>query len=157
MSAGGLVPGLNNVHLHLSGPVLAGIYSGHIMYWDDAKIKDINREYASKLPHKAIVPIHRADGSGDTFLFTQYFSKSTPSWASGPGYGTTISWPSVASAVGATGNPGIVQTCQNTPYSVAPGNADAGLTFTGCSHGLPTRALAWRRRTDRCNIHGTHN
>lgn len=84
MSAGGRVPGLNNVHLHLSGPVLAGIYSGHIMYWDDAKIKDINREYASKLPHKAIVPIHRADGSGDTFLFTQYFSKSTPSWASGP-------------------------------------------------------------------------
>jgi phosphate transport system substrate-binding protein len=99
--------------------VLAGIYSGTIQFWDDAQIKAINASLGSKLPHKQIVPIHRADGSGDTFLFTQYLSKSTPSWASGPAYGTTISWPSVSSAVGATGNPGMVQTCQNTPYSVA--------------------------------------
>jgi phosphate transport system substrate-binding protein len=113
------VPGLNTVHLNLSGPVLAGIYSGQIAYWDDAKIKDINKQYASKLPHQAIVPVHRADGSGDTFIFTQYLSKSTPSWGTGPGYGTTVSWPSVAAAVGATGNPGMVQTCQNTPYSIA--------------------------------------
>jgi phosphate transport system substrate-binding protein len=113
------VPGLNDVHLNLSGPVLAGIYNGDIKYWDDAKIKDINSQYASKLPHKEIVPIHRAEGSGDTFIFTQYLSKSTPSWSSGPGYGTTISWPSVGNAVGATGNPGMVQTCQNTQYSVA--------------------------------------
>jgi phosphate transport system substrate-binding protein len=113
------VPGLNTSHLNLSGPVLAGIYMGQIQYWDDAKIKDINKSYASKLPHTQIVPIHRAEGSGDTFIFTQYLSKSTPSWASGPGFGTTISWPSVATAVGATGNPGMVQTCQNTPGSIA--------------------------------------
>ncbi len=106
-------------HLNLSGPVLAAIYSGDIKYWDDSKIKDINKTLGSKLPHQEIVPIHRADGSGDTFLFTQYLSKSTPSWQSGPGYGTTISWPSVGNAVGATGNPGMVQTCQNTKYSVA--------------------------------------
>jgi phosphate transport system substrate-binding protein len=113
------IPGLNNVHINLSGPVLAGIYSGTIQYWDDSQIKSINKQYGAKLPHKQIVPIHRADGSGDTFIFTQYLSKSTPSWASGPAFGTTISWPAVASAVGATGNPGMVQTCQNTPYSVA--------------------------------------
>jgi phosphate transport system substrate-binding protein len=113
------IPGLNNVHLHLSGPVLAGIYTGQIQYWDDAKIKALNKEYASKLPHQTIVPIHRADGSGDTFIFTQYLSKSTPSWSKGPGYGTTVSWPSVSTAVGATGNPGMVQTCQNTKYSIA--------------------------------------
>ena len=113
------VPGLNNVHLNLSGPVLAGIYSGEIKYWDDAKIKDVNKQYGSKLPHQEIIPIHRADGSGDTFIFTQYLSKSTPSWSSGPGYGTTVSWPSVSTAVGATGNPGMVQTCENTKYSVA--------------------------------------
>jgi len=113
------IPGLNDVHLNLSGPVLAGIYSGTIAYWDDAKIKAINKQYGSKLPHQAIVPIHRADGSGDTFLFTQYLSKSDTTWASGPDFGTTISWPSVGSAVGATGNPGMVQTCQNTQYSVA--------------------------------------
>ena len=113
------VPGLNNVHLNLSGPVLADIYSGTIQYWDDPKIKDMNKEYGSKLPHTQIVPVHRADGSGDTFIFTQYLSKSTPSWASGPGYGTTVSWPSVATGVGATGNPGMVQTCQNTAGCVA--------------------------------------
>jgi phosphate transport system substrate-binding protein len=113
------IPGLNNVHLNLSGPVLAAIYSGQIQYWDDAKIKEINKEYGSKLPHTQIVPVHRADGSGDTFIFTQYLSKSTPSWANGPGYGTTVSWPPVSTAVGATGNPGMVQTCQNTPGCVA--------------------------------------
>jgi phosphate transport system substrate-binding protein len=113
------LPGLNNQHLNLSGPVLAAIYSGQIQYWDDAKIKDINKSVASKLPHTQIVPVHRADGSGDTFIFTQYLTKSTPSWASGPGYGTTVSWPPVGTAVGATGNPGMVQTCQNTPGCVA--------------------------------------
>jgi phosphate transport system substrate-binding protein len=113
------VPGLNNVHLNLSGPVLAGIYSGTIQYWDDAQIKAINKQYAGKLTHNQIVPIHRAEGSGDTFIFTQYLSKSTPSWATGPGFGTAITWPSVGNAVGATGNPGMVQTCQNTQYSIA--------------------------------------
>jgi phosphate transport system substrate-binding protein len=111
------VPGLNGVHLRLSGPVLAGIYSGKIAYWDDARIRALNR--GVRLPHQPIVPIHRADGSGDTFIFTQYLSKSTPSWSSGPGYGTTVSWPNVASAVGANGNPGMVQTCKATPYSIA--------------------------------------
>jgi phosphate transport system substrate-binding protein len=113
------VPGLNNVHLNLSGPVLAAIYMGKVQYWDDSKIKDMNKQYASKLPHKQIVPIRRADGSGDTFLFTQYLSKSDKGWADGPGQGTTVSWPSVSYSVGATGNPGMVQTCQNTPGSIA--------------------------------------
>jgi phosphate transport system substrate-binding protein len=113
------LPGLNNVHLNLSGPVLAGIYSGEIQFWDDAKIKDINKPVASKLPHQPIVPIRRADSSGDTFIFTQYLSKSTPSWASGPAYGTTVNWPAVSTAVGATGNASMVQTCQNTQYSIA--------------------------------------
>jgi phosphate transport system substrate-binding protein len=113
------LPGLNDVHLNLSGPVLAAIYSGQIQYWDDAKIKDLNKKYAGKLPHKEIVPIHRSDGSGDTFIFSQYLAFSTPSWNSGPSYGTTISWPSVSTAVGANGNPGMVQTCQGTPGSIA--------------------------------------
>jgi phosphate transport system substrate-binding protein len=113
------LPGLNDVHLNLSGPVLAGIYDGSIQYWDDAKIKAINKRYAGKLPHHEIIPIHRSDGSGDTFIFTQYLSFSTPSWKNGPAYGTTISWPAVANAVGAHGNPGMVTSCQNAPYSVA--------------------------------------
>ncbi|MDE2480567.1 MAG: phosphate ABC transporter substrate-binding protein PstS [bacterium] len=111
------IPGLNAKHLNLSGPVLAGIYSGAIKFWDDKQIAEMNK--GVKLPHNQIVPIHRADGSGDTFIFSQYLSFSTPSWSHGPGYGTTISWPSVSTAVGATGNPGMVQTCQNTPNSIA--------------------------------------
>ena len=114
------VPGISSSeHINLSGPVIAGMYTGDIKFWDDSKIKDINKALASKLPHQEIVPVHRADGSGDTFLFSQYLSKSTPSWASGPAYGTTISWPSVGNAVGATGNPGMVQTCQNTKGCIA--------------------------------------
>ncbi|MHB8141501.1 MAG: phosphate ABC transporter substrate-binding protein PstS [Vulcanimicrobiaceae bacterium] len=113
------IPGLNNVHLNLSGPVLAGIYSGRITYWNDNAIKALNRAYASRLPHKVIIPIHRSDGSGDTFIFSQYLSFSTPSWKNGPAYGTTISWPTVQTAVGANGNPGMLQTCKATPYSIA--------------------------------------
>ncbi|MHB8462189.1 MAG: phosphate ABC transporter substrate-binding protein PstS, partial [Vulcanimicrobiaceae bacterium] len=92
------IPGLNNRHLNLSGPVLAGIYSGKITMWDNAQIKALNRSVASKLPHQTIIPIHRTDGSGDTFIFSQYLSFSTPSWKNGPGYGTSISWPAGATA-----------------------------------------------------------
>jgi phosphate transport system substrate-binding protein len=113
------IPGLNAVHLNLSGPVLAGMYDGSIRYWDDSKIKAINAKYAAQLPHRAIIPIHRSDGSGDTFIFTQYLSFSTPGWKNGPAYGTTISWPAVPNAVGANGNPGMVEACKATKYSVA--------------------------------------
>ncbi|HUY10819.1 MAG TPA: phosphate ABC transporter substrate-binding protein PstS [Candidatus Dormibacteraeota bacterium] len=113
------LPGLNNVHLHLSGPVLAGIYTGTIRYWNDARIKALNHPYAGRLPHRVIIPIHRTDGSGDTFIFSQYLSFTTPAWSHGPGYGTSISWPSLSTAVGANGNPGMVQACKATPYSIA--------------------------------------
>ena len=113
------VPGLNEVHLNLSGAVLAGIYDGSIHFWDDAKIKAINSQYGGKLPHEAIIPVHRSDGSGDTFIFTQYLTNAVPSWKSGPGYGTTINWPAVPNAVGANGNAGMIQACQGAKYSIA--------------------------------------
>ena len=111
------VPGLNDKHLKLDGPVLAGIYSGSIKNWDDAAIKALNPGVT--LPNHAIVPIHRTDGSGDTFIFSQYLSFSTPKWNDSVGFGTSISWPAVQGGVGANGNPGMVQACQQTPYSVA--------------------------------------
>ena len=111
------VPGLNKDHLKLDGPVLAGIYGGSIKNWDDAAIKALNP--GVKLPNHAIVPIHRTDGSGDTFIFSQYLSFSTPKWNNSVGYGTSISWPAVQGGVGANGNPGMVQACQQTPYSIA--------------------------------------
>lgn len=106
-------------HLRLSGAVLTGIYSGEIHYWDDNAIKSINPTLASKLPHQVITPIHRSDGSGDTFIFTSYLSDTTPSWKSGPGFGTTVNWPAVAGAVGANGNTGMIQACQGAKYSIA--------------------------------------
>ena len=111
------VPGLNDKHLKLTGPVLAGVYDGTIGFWDDRKIAALNP--GLKLPHKTIVPIHRTDGSGDTFIFSQYLSFSTPKWANSTGYGTTVSWPPVQGGIGAEGNPGMVNALKGTPYSIA--------------------------------------
>jgi phosphate transport system substrate-binding protein len=111
------VPGLNNVHLHLSGPVLAGIYTGKITMWNDPAIAKLNP--GVKLPNHKIIPVHRTDGSGDTFIFSQYLSFSTPSWNSTVGYGTTVSWPAVQGGLGAEGNPGMVTALQQNPYSIA--------------------------------------
>ena len=110
------VPGENDANLKLSGPVLAEIYSGKIRYWDNKKIESMN--HGADLPHKQIVPLHRADGSGDTFLFTQFLTKSAGHhWKAG--YGTTVSWPNVQGAIGATGNSGMVTALGNNPYSIA--------------------------------------
>jgi len=111
------LPGLNDKHVKLSGPVLAGIYSGKITRWDDAELKKLNP--GVDLPNQAIIPVHRSDGSGDTFIFTQYLSFSTPSWSSSLGFGTTISWPPVQGGIGAVGNPGMVNACKGNPYSIA--------------------------------------
>jgi phosphate transport system substrate-binding protein len=63
--------------------------------------------------------VHRSDGSGDTFIFTQYLSYSTPDWSNSLGYGTTVSWPAVEGGIGAVGNPGMVNASKGTPYSIA--------------------------------------
>ena len=111
------IPGLNRAHLKLSGPVLAAMYAGKVSYWDAPAIARLNP--GVHLPHARIVLIHRTDGSGDTFIFSQYLSFSTPWWNNSVGYGTTISWPAVEGGIGAEGNPGMVNACKGTPYSVA--------------------------------------
>ncbi|MGH9606758.1 MAG: phosphate ABC transporter substrate-binding protein PstS [Terracidiphilus sp.] len=111
------LPGLNQRHIRLSGPVLAGIYGGSITMWNDRQIAEMNP--GVELPAHAIIPVHRSDGSGDTFIFTQYLAFSTPSWQSKYAYGTTISWAPVSGELGAEGNPGMITACQDNPYSVA--------------------------------------
>jgi phosphate transport system substrate-binding protein len=110
------LPGLNATHLKLDGPTLAGIYTGAIRTWDAPQIAALNPGVA--LPHHAIVPIHRAEGSGDTFVFTQFLSFATPDWENDRGYGTTIAWPSVSGSATAVGNAGMVQALQSTPYAI---------------------------------------
>jgi phosphate transport system substrate-binding protein len=111
------IPGLNKQHLMLSGPILGGIYQGNVKYWDDPEIAKINP--GVKLPHNAIVPVHRTDGSGDTFIFTQYLAFSTLEWLNSPGYGITVTWPAVQGGIGAVGNPGMINALKRTPYSIA--------------------------------------
>lgn len=111
------LPGLNGSHLRLSGPVLAAIYDGKITKWNDGQIAKLNA--GVKLPDHNIIPIHRSDGSGDTFIFTQYLAFSTPDWANSISYGTTVSWPAVSGELGAVGNPGMETALKDDPYSIA--------------------------------------
>jgi phosphate transport system substrate-binding protein len=110
------VPGLNDTGLKLDGPTLVGIYLGKITMWDAPAIAAMNP--GVQLPHQTIVPIRRAEASGDTFIFTQFLDFSTQIWETKYGYGTTVAWPEVPGGRTATGNDGMVQTLASTPYSV---------------------------------------
>jgi phosphate transport system substrate-binding protein len=111
------LPGLNGQHLKLSGPVLAAIYQGKVKNWNDKSIAGLNP--GVKLPGHAIIPVHRTDSSGDTFIFTQYLSFSTPAWGNSIRYGTTVSWPAVSGELGAVGNPGMITATKDNPYSIS--------------------------------------
>jgi phosphate transport system substrate-binding protein len=112
------VPGVRaGEHIRLTGAVLAQMYSGAITTWDDPAIKALNKGIT--LPPVKIVPLHRAEPSGDTFLFSSYLSTDDPTWNSTIGYGTTIAWPRVAGARAETGNAGMVSACAVTRGCVA--------------------------------------
>ena len=110
------LPRLNDANIKIDGPTLAAIYTGVITEWDDPTIKAMNPGAA--LPHRAIIPLRRADGSGDTFIFTQFLDFSAETWENNPGYGVDISWPNVAAEKAVHGNEGLVQTLAATPYSI---------------------------------------
>lgn len=102
--------------LHLSGCILANMYMGKITNWDDPSIAALNP--GAKLPNLPIVPIHRVDSSGDTFIFTSFLTDTSSAWSSGPSFGTLVSWPT-ASQVSANGNPAMVQACAANPGCIA--------------------------------------
>lgn len=110
------LPDLAGVSLRLDGPTLAGIYSGAIRTWDAPQIMALNP--GVHLPAKTIIPVRRADGSGDTFVFTQFLDFSTPSWENAIGYGTVVTWPAVAGERTGDGNAGVLGALAATPYSV---------------------------------------
>jgi len=104
---GGVVPvyniqGVAAGQLTLSGALLADIYLGKIKRWNDPAIAKLSP--GAKLPDKAISVVHRSDGSGTTFLFTNYLSKVSPDWKSAVGEGTAVKWPT---GVGGKGNEGV--------------------------------------------------
>lgn len=104
-------------HLKLSGKLLAEMYSGRVKKWNTAAIAKLNPSVP--LPTLPIVTLHRADSSGDTFLFTTYLSDSTKSWATKVSYNTSVTWPAAPGALAETGNSGMVAGCKATPGCLA--------------------------------------
>ncbi len=90
--------------LRISGPVLAEVYMGTVAKWNDAKLAALNP--GKQLPDQAITVVHRADGSGTTFNFTDYLSAVSKDWADKVGKGAAVKWPA-ASSVGGKGNEGV--------------------------------------------------
>lgn len=105
------VPGVND--LKFSPDVLADIYLGKIQFWDDGRIARDNP--GAKLPNKKIIVVHRSDGSGTSYIFTDYLSKVSHEWAGGPGKGTSPSWPV---GVGGKGNEGVAGLVRQMPGAI---------------------------------------
>jgi phosphate transport system substrate-binding protein len=114
---GGVVPIYNvsglRTDLHFSGEILAGIYLGKIKKWNDPAIRAANRGAA--LPDAEIVVVRRSDGSGGTFVWTDYLSKVSPEWKARAGSDLTVNWPVGA---GAEGNEGVADTVQKTSNAI---------------------------------------
>jgi phosphate transport system substrate-binding protein len=107
------VPGVSPGQLKLSGPVLADIYLGKIKSWNDPALAGMNPGVA--LPASGITVVHRSDGSGTTFLFTNYLSKVSPEWKSKVGENTSVAWPA---GIGGKGNEGVAAQVQRLKGSI---------------------------------------
>ncbi len=115
---GGVVPvinvkGISPGQLKLNGQVLGDIFLGKIVKWNDPALKALNPTLA--LPDAAIAPVRRADGSGTTFIFTNYLSKVNPEWKTKVGEGTAVNWPAGA---GGKGNEGVAAFVGRLPNSI---------------------------------------
>jgi phosphate transport system substrate-binding protein len=115
---GGVVPvvnvkGVAPGQLKLTGAVLGDIYLGKVTKWNDAAITALNPGVA--LPDTTIAPVRRADGSGTTFIFTNYLSKVNPEWKAKVGENTAVNWPTGA---GGKGNEGVASYVQRLPNSI---------------------------------------
>jgi phosphate transport system substrate-binding protein len=115
---GGVIPvinikGIAAGQMKLSGPILGDIYLGKITKWNDPAIKALNPTLP--LPDAAIAPVRRADGSGTSFIFTNYLSKVNPEWKAKVGEGTAVNWPVGA---GGKGNEGVSAFVSRLPNSI---------------------------------------
>jgi phosphate transport system substrate-binding protein len=105
------VPGVSD--LKFSPDVLADIYLGKIVNWNDPRIAKDNAGVS--LPNLKIIVVHRSDGSGTSYIFTDYLSKVSNDWANGPGRGASPSWPV---GVGGKGNPGVAGLVRQLPGAI---------------------------------------
>jgi phosphate transport system substrate-binding protein len=107
------VPGLNGTRLKLTGPVLAKIFLGQITKWNDPALTALNP--GAGLPDAYITVVHRSDGSGTTYIFSNYLSQVSPAWAATAGTGRSLRWPA---GTGANGNSGVAHAIDTIPYSI---------------------------------------
>jgi phosphate transport system substrate-binding protein len=107
------IPGIKPGELKLNGQVLGDIYLGKVTKWNDPAIKALNGSL--NLPDAAIAPVRRADGSGTSFLFTNYLSKVNAEWKTKVGEGTAVNWPTGA---GGKGNEGVAAFVNRLPNSI---------------------------------------
>jgi len=106
------IPGVTG-EVKFTPDVLAGIFLGRISNWNDPAIAKDNP--GVKFPNQEIVVVHRSDGSGTTFIFTDYLSKVSSEWKSGPGSGTSINWPT---GVGGKGNENVASSVRQYPGAI---------------------------------------
>ena len=99
--------------LKLTGDVLADVYQGKISKWNDSRIAALNPGAA--LPAKDILVVHRSDGSGTSYIFTDYLAAVSPAWAKSPGKGKEVQWPV---GLGGKGNEGVAGQVKQTPGSI---------------------------------------
>jgi phosphate transport system substrate-binding protein len=107
------LPGITADQLKLSGDVLADLFLGKITKWNDPKIVALNK--GVKLPDTEVTIVHRADGSGTTFIWTNYLTKVSADWKAKAGEGTAVSWPV---GVGGKGNEGVASFVKQTAGSI---------------------------------------
>ena len=108
------LPGIKN-GLKFTGDILARIFLANITYWDDPAIVALNP--GVNLPHHTITVVHRSDGSGTMFAFTNFLSDSNAQWRKQVGYSITPNWPT---GIGCKGNEGVAGCIENTQYSIGP-------------------------------------
>lgn len=107
------IPEIEDARLKLTGPILADIYLGKITKWNDPRIQELNPELP--LPDEDILVNYRADGSGTTYVWTDYLSAVSSEWNSSLGKGKSIQWPA---GLGSPGNEGVSSSIASTPYSI---------------------------------------
>jgi len=99
--------------LRFDGPTLAAIFLGQISRWDDPRLRALNPGVT--LPSDDILVVHRSDGSGTTYIFTDYLSKVSPEWRSRVGHATSVQWPV---GLGGKGNEGVTQQVKGSPGAI---------------------------------------
>ncbi|MFQ6371763.1 phosphate ABC transporter substrate-binding protein PstS [Shewanella sp. YIC-542] len=110
------LPGVKAGELKLTGELLADIYLGKVKSWDDKAIAELNNSV--KLPHTPIYTVHRSDGSGTSYNFTDYLSRVSSDWKSQVGVGKEVAWPQAAHQLGGKGNAGVANFVKRTKGAI---------------------------------------